>query len=52
MDALVVPSVPLQLHELRSLRFAKLQLGASLHAATTVAAGDRDDLERLCKYVN
>jgi hypothetical protein len=25
--------------------------GFSLHAATTVAAGDRDALERLCKYV-
>ena len=41
----------MQLHELRSLRFAKLQLGASLHAATTVAADDRAALERLCKYV-
>ena len=29
MDVLVVPSVAFQLHELRSLRFAKLQLGAS-----------------------
>ena len=26
--------------------------GFSLHAATTVAAEDRDALERLCKYVS
>jgi hypothetical protein len=26
--------------------------GLSLHAATTVAANDRESLERLCRYVN
>ena len=51
LDVLVVPSVPLQLHELRSFRFAKLQLGASLHAARRVEADDRAGLEQLCSYV-